>query len=288
MNDKSPHIPTHRQVIDKILNRLADAEQPLPRSLEFYRKILTIQTKTKLPDLAESTADFSRNSGERLSQGKPLLAFSDLEINWEYFQSLYNELLDLSMEFLTPNREETEEAKKIGSDLDLLQETTKTWFGIKTVSRKSNSKNNDINQLTSSIVQATLYPLLSIYSDKLLPLVTQEAWYKRYCPVCGGEADFGFLDREKDGARWLLCSRCDAQWLFYRLVCPHCGNDDQQSLAYFTNDTSVYRLYVCEKCRHYLKTIDLRKTEAEILLPLERILTLDMDRQAHESNYEAD
>ena len=116
----------------------------------------------------------------------------------------------------------------------------------------------------------------------------QEAWYKRYCPVCGGGPDFAFLDKERDGARWLLCSRCDAQWLFYRLVCPHCGNDDQHSLAYLTDDTGLYRLYVCEKCRRYLKTIDLRKTEAEVLLPLERILTLDLDRQAHESNYTAD
>jgi hypothetical protein len=30
-----------------------------------------------------------------------------------------------------------------------------------------------------------------------------------------------------------------------------------------------------------------RQTESEILLPLERILTLDMDRQAHELKYEA-
>ena len=288
MSDKSPHTSTHKQVIDKILNRLAEAEQPLPSSLEFYRHILTIQNKIRLPDLSTITADLGKNAGERLSQGKPILTYSDLEINWEDFTKLFNALTELSVEFLTPDREETEEVKKIGSDLNSLQEATKTWFGSKIVSRKSNAKNNDTKPLASSILQATLYPSLTTYTDKLLPLVPQEAWYKRYCPVCGGGADFAFLDREKDGARWLLCSRCDAQWLFYRLVCPHCGNDDQQSLSYFTDDSNLYRLYICEKCRRYLKTIDLRKTETEILLPLERVLTLDMDRQAHDSNYQAD
>ena len=147
-------------------------------------------------------------------------------------------------------------------------------------------KNRDIKPLTFSLLQASLHPLLNVYASELLPSVKQESWYRRYCPVCGGSPDFASLDKER-GARWLLCSRCDAQWLFYRLICPFCGNEDQKTLAYFADDRSLYRLYVCEKCRGYIKAIDLRQTESEILLPLERILTLDMDRQAQELDYEA-
>jgi hypothetical protein len=39
------------------------------------------------------------------------------------------------------------------------------------------------------------------------------------------------------------------------------------------------------KCHRYIKAIDLRKTEAEILLPLERIVTMDLDRQGEEAGY---
>ena len=55
--------------------------------------------------------------------------------------------------------------------------------------------------------------------------------------------------------------------------------------GYFADDEDLYRLYVCEQCHKYIKTIDLRHTESEILLPLERVLTLDMDRQAQEKGY---
>jgi FdhE protein len=131
-----------------------------------------------------------------------------------------------------------------------------------------------------------MMPVLSAHAHALLPMVPQEEWYKRYCPVCGGEPDFAFLDKER-GSRWLLCSRCNAHWLFIRLACPYCDNQDMNTLAYFTDDESLYRLYVCEKCQRYIKAIDIRKTETEVLLPLERIHTLDLDRQAYESNYKA-
>ena len=103
-------------------------------------------------------------------------------------------------------------------------------------------------------------------------------------PCKWGAPDFAYLDKER-GARWLLCSRCDAEWLFQRLECPYCGSQDQDSLAYFTDDGGLYRLYVCEQCKRYLKAIDLRQAKSEVLLPLERFLTLEIDAQAHESGY---
>lgn len=115
----------------------------------------------------------------------------------------------------------------------------------------------------------------------------QERWRRNYCPICGGHPDFAFLEKEL-GARWLLCSRCDTEWLFQRLQCPYCGNQTQKDLAYFTDDEGLYRLYVCEQCHKYIKAIDLRVAKSDILLPLERLFTLDMDRQAQEKGYQSD
>ncbi len=116
-------------------------------------------------------------------------------------------------------------------------------------------------------------------SALMTPQDVASSWRRGYCPICGGKPNFAFLDKER-GARWLLCSRCDAQWLF-----QHCGTQDQNALAYFSSDDGLYRLYVCEQCKSYVKAIGLRQTEAEILLPLERVLTADMDRQAQEKGY---
>jgi len=286
VNGGVPQALTNRQVLDKILNKLAEAEQPLPSSLQFYRQILAIQTKTKPPDLPPTLTSLKEKADERLAQGKPLLTFRELVTDWTDVHRLFREVTRLAEEYLSPTQEETEELNEIGADLTLLKKAAKTWFGIGTVSRKSTTRKRGMSPLTGSILQASLHPLLAAHANELLPLVRQESWYRRYCPVCGGGPDFAFLDKER-GARWLLCSRCDAQWLFQRLVCPYCGNQDQSTLAYFANDKSLYRLYICEKCRRYIKAIDLRQTESEILLPLERVLTLDMDRQAYELEYQA-
>ena len=287
MNNRLPESSSSRQVIDKILNRLAEAEQPLPRSLEFYRLILTAQKESKQSDLSLTITTLKEKATQQLAQDKPALTFRDLAVDWADVQNLACKVATLANEYLSPEPEETDEVNEINTNLALLKKTAREWFGAGTISRKSTTKNKALKPLTGSILQASLHPMLAAYADELTSLVEQDNWYRNYCPICGGSPDFSFLDKEK-GARWLVCSRCNAQWLFNRLACPYCSNQDHGSLAYFTDDKKLYRLHVCEKCHRYLKTIDLRQTESEILLPLERILTLDMDRQAHESKYKAE
>ena len=287
MSNKSPISSKNDQVIKRILDKLAEAEKPLPHSLEFYRRILTIQSKTKTPDLSKTTAALKIKAVNRLNQCKPALTFTDIAFDWKIIQKSLRDLTELSIEYLSPEPGELEELTKLNHDLPLLKKTARTWFGIRTISRKSTTKNDHFNPLTASVLQAVFYPTLSNYASELMPLVQQDFWSRNYCPVCGGSPDFSFLDKER-GSRWLLCNRCDGQWIFHRLVCPFCNNDDRNSLAYFTNDTGLYRLYVCDKCHRYIKTVDLRKTESDILLPMERILTLEMDKQAYDSNYKAE
>jgi formate dehydrogenase maturation protein FdhE len=47
----------------------------------------------------------------------------------------------------------------------------------------------------------------------------------------------------------------------------------------------LYRLHMCVRCKRYLKTIDLRKTDKQVLMPLESLLTAETDRQAREKGY---
>ena len=59
----------------------------------------------------------------------------------------------------------------------------------------------------------------------------------------------------------------------------------EHSLAYFTDEKGIYRLYLCERCRAYIKAVDLRHVKKEVSLPLERMLTLGIDSQAREKGY---
>jgi FdhE protein len=134
------------------------------------------------------------------------------------------------------------------------------------------------------VIQAVLQPYLAARAAELKHLVSQDHWRRGYCPVCGGAPDFAYLEPEV-GARWLVCSRCDAEWTFARLECPFCQNGEQRQLSFYADAGGRYRLQVCHVCRNYLKTVDLRKGEEPLLVPVERLYTLDMDRQARAMGY---
>lgn len=138
--------------------------------------------------------------------------------------------------------------------------------------------------LLQFLINQTLRPFLHRYAEAIAPWIDQEKWYQPYCPVCGGLPDFAVL-RKPYGARWLLCSRCDFEWPYRRVSCPYCGCEDPEKYQYVPSEDQVYRLYLCDRCHHYLKTLDQREIMEERPLPVERVVTLPMDVAAHQAGY---
>jgi len=104
-------------------------------------------------------------------------------------------------------------------------------------------------------------PVFELYADKLKHRIEEGKWSKGFCPVCGSSPAMAYL-REDDGKRILWCQFCSTQWSFMRLKCPFCSNDDQKTLRYFfTDEDDPHRVYVCDRCKRYLKTVDQRKME---------------------------
>jgi len=57
----------------------------------------------------------------------------------------------------------------------------------------------------------------------------------RHCPACGELPQVAMLRSEGEGGkRWLLCSLCSTEWEFRRLLCPNCGEEDQDLLPVYT------------------------------------------------------
>ena len=104
------------------------------------------------------------------------------------------------------------------------------------------------------------------------------------CPVCGSAPGFALLDEA--GARTLVCGFCWHSWDFSRIRCPACGNGDSQQLSYFFNPQDPgCRVDLCDRCRHYLKTFDVRKTGRSRYWPLALVASLHLDLQATEAGY---
>jgi hypothetical protein len=254
-----------------------------PRFVEFYQKLFRIQSGAESrigqvrPDLKKEAVN------QRLISGSPLLVFDELALDWTLVQDILAQVMTLFAEYSDLLGELPPNLKEMKPHPSLPKEVAKAWFEPTQLTETTTFGTNEY-LLFEAIIHATLKPFLVSQAKALIDLVDQENWRREYCPICGGRPDLASLDKER-GSRWLMCSRCDTQWLYQRLQCPYCRTQNPDVLAYFTDESGMYRLYVCEQCHKYIKAVDLRCSESEISLPLERILTLDMDRQAEEKGY---
>jgi formate dehydrogenase maturation protein FdhE len=270
---------TLERIIQK-LDELEKEEGQLTELLQFYRRILQIQAGVgdqldkPSPGLNQDTAK------ERLGQGEPLLHASEFAFDWTLFQNTLREVNGVFSEFshlfgLTPEVFREPVPEQLVS-----RDSIRAWYAGEDLPHTK-----DISQdIMRELIHAAVRPFLMKYAGTLIGFVEQKTWRRNYCPVCGGTSDFAYLEPE-NGARWLLCSRCDTEWLYQRLQCPYCQNQDQNDLSFYSDDDEIYRLYVCEKCKRYLKTIDLRKARSEVEVSLERLLTYELDAQAREYGY---
>jgi formate dehydrogenase maturation protein FdhE len=107
------------------------------------------------------------------------------------------------------------------------------------------------------------------------------------CPFCGRKPGVAVLRPLGDGGqRRLVCSFCLAEWEFRRIVCANCGEEDHKNLPVYTADQFPHvRLDCCDRCRRYLKTVDLTKTGLADPI-VDELATIPLDLWAREHGYE--
>lgn len=210
---------------------------------------------------------------ERAHHGRPQLAFSQLPIEPEEFGELTLEISNLLLEY---HKEKGEVEDLVPDDFDIFSLARERFEGPQD---KAEPK------FSALVADLALMPYLEWASEKIMPHLTEVNWRKCRCPVCAGEPNFAYLDKD-EGVRWLICSRCRAEWRYTRLACPFCENKDPSKLKYYpAGENQIYRLYVCELCLRYLKAIDLRKTGVDNGFLAEPILTWSLDLAAREKGY---
>jgi len=269
---------------DRILAELKDwaARKPeLAETLSLYVDLLSAQARADVSTC--ETGDLARHAPARLNQGLPILAPESFRAEPAALVQLGGEICRLTARH---RPEFTARLTAIRTWLDTERESilaVAAEYLRDEGFRTGEEVGLDI-PLLAYLFNNALHPFLRKYAKTLTPFVDESIWYRPQCPICGGAPDFAALEKET-GARRLLCSRCDAEWAFWRVTCPFCGCDNPDEQKYSATDDQVYRLALCEGCRRYLKTIDLRQVQDERLLPVERILTLAMDLAAQKVGY---
>jgi formate dehydrogenase accessory protein FdhE len=112
------------------------------------------------------------------------------------------------------------------------------------------------------------------------------------CPRCGGAPQLSILETagsasaEGSSSRLLMCATCLTHWSFRRVLCPHCGEEDERRLGYFQSAAFEHlRVDACESCHRYLKSIDLGKLGLAVPL-VDEVAGAPLDLWARERGYE--
>ena len=106
------------------------------------------------------------------------------------------------------------------------------------------------------------------------------------CPRCAGLPVAAVLREEGHGAkRFLLCALCLHEWECLRIVCPACGEQEFDKLPVYTAEQFAHvRIDACDRCHHYIKTIDLSKDGLAVPC-VDDIASVSLDLWAQERGY---
>ena len=83
----------------------------------------------------------------------------------------------------------------------------------------------------------------------------------------------------------MLCSLCSTEWDFRRLLCPACNEENHEMLpVYRVAEFGHVRVEACDRCRVYIKAIDLTKNG--LATPcVDEIATVSLDLWAEDNGY---
>lgn len=117
-------------------------------------------------------------------------------------------------------------------------------------------KQNCENEIDDYFARACLQPIAEKLQSQMPPNMNSN---NSRCPACGGLPQLAVLRPEGEGAsRSLQCSFCLREWLFRRIVCPFCGEENKEKLPRYTAEQCEYvHVEGCDTCKHYLKAIDM-------------------------------
>jgi FdhE protein len=106
------------------------------------------------------------------------------------------------------------------------------------------------------------------------------------CPFCGARPLASVLRGEGEGGkRFLACSLCSNEWEYRRILCPNCGETNQEKLPVFTTpDFDYIRIEACDACGAYLKSIDMTRNGLAVT-PADELASVALNVWAEEHGY---
>lgn len=220
---------------------------------------------------------------------QPLLKTNSIHIDSNDYKSLVIGILN----FLNEHRPEISDSinsiQKQAEDLNYSDIVQALLSDDKSYFVSLSEKLSVPYELLLFILDHALRPFLRIYAapyQEFLANDEYQSWDKpTTCPICGAESHISRL-RVNDGRRFMFCDRCFSEWETRYLECVHCGNNEPGSIKYISvENNESYQIFVCDKCKGYLKTFDERVNGVTTDLFIANMETIYLDLLAQDKGY---
>lgn len=288
------HYPPSMERINEEADFFIKKNSDMSQIFSLYKAILAAQTaylhkiNISIPLTGEQLKDSLRKKQYILSCRKPDLdagLFKEVLISvCKAIKEVSPEAPDSVLKLYEANEFNKEKIDVFLKNIALFSQEELTGFIEKNEMDKRTGLDSEI---ITFILFMSLSPFYSVLREEVQKKVDFSIWRQGYCPVCGQIATIA-EHRKEDGARVLNCWLCHARWVFPRMECPYCNNTDQKTLRFFyVVDDKVRQVHVCEKCKKYLKTIDSRALNKDVLLEVEAIGTAYLDELAGKEGYQS-
>lgn len=247
--------------------------------LKFYEAVFLAQEEAKIHTHVPRIDIPEDILAMKLAEKFPLVAAADFEIDLAAATRLLEKLCEIAGASVSANMEDA--SRMITESLGAESLSPKDLFDLALGKDTSGKIPSGVSaDMALLFGYNSIRPSLQLCSEQLSALLNaDEPWRTGYCPICGSSPGLSMLKGE--GERSYVCSFCWHEWLTPRIYCPFCDNTDSSQLHYFFSDEEPeYRVDGCDRCRRYIKTIDLRKTTRTIVPVVEAIATLHLDLKA--------
>jgi len=238
-----------------------------------------IQSRVPLPSVT-----FDRRKPDRQSR-RPILQFKDIPIDWSDFRLMIRQTADILRRFDTLESPDYDRIQALARDGQVEAVVTSWYQAAMSPTRRKTDDPTTHKELLDQVLLLSMRPFLARCAEALLPKIELGDWGQPFCPLCGGEPEFAYINPAAE--RLLICGRCTGQWRYDAITCPYCENNDRSRITSFTSRDQRYRIYACDVCHRYLKAFDGRDGSRPALLAADSIATLPLDAAAIQRGYQS-
>ncbi len=277
--------------IKKGINSIRKSDQFEEKSVANLEATLKLglEIKRKAKKKIECSSAFKENIRERIEQGQPIADLSRITIDEKFLKSVFHRVCEVTLDFEDQKKAEVLKINRAiqneSIDLDKLNEAL--VFGKSRYFASAAKKLGASKGILYSITLMVFRPIFELAAEKEKHVVKDYEWKKGYCPICGSRPKMAKLEKEV-GRRYLWCPLCGSEWVYRRVKCPFCENENQELLRFFyLDEMSTYRVDVCDNCKSYIKTVDERKksNDEKTIFEIEDSITLFLDKIAAKEGY---